>query len=78
MRPTPKLDRKRAWERAPGFLSGAQSLASFKTVIDRQLRRAEEQLKRGTPQHELYEALIANGSGPVTGRRRLDHQPAPP
>jgi protein-disulfide isomerase len=43
------------------FLSGAQPLANFKKLIDEELKRADEELKKGTPKGKLYEQLIAKG-----------------
>lgn len=41
------------------FISGAMPFDSFKTVIDEQLKKADELLKKGTAKEKLYEALVA-------------------
>jgi len=47
------------------FLSGAQPVANFKKVIDEELKRADEELKKGTPKDKLYDSLIAKGKAGV-------------
>lgn len=39
-------------------LSGAQPFESFKTVIDAELKHADEVLKKGTPMDKLYEGIM--------------------
>jgi protein-disulfide isomerase len=43
------------------FLSGAQPLEAFKTVIDDELQRAEKLTASGTSPSDLYDALTKNG-----------------
>jgi protein-disulfide isomerase len=40
------------------FISGAMPFDTFKTVIDDQLKKADELLKKGTPKEKLYQALV--------------------
>jgi protein-disulfide isomerase len=40
------------------FISGAMPFDTFKGVIDEQIRKAEELLKKGTKQEKLYQALV--------------------
>jgi len=47
------------------FLSGAQPLANFKKVIDEEIKRADEELKKGTPKDKLYGKLIEKGKAGV-------------
>jgi protein-disulfide isomerase len=47
------------------FLSGAQPVANFKKVIDEELKRADEELKKGTPKDKLYGKLIEKGKAGV-------------
>ena len=42
-------------------LVGAQPFASFKTVIDEEIKKAEGLLKKGTPKAKIYNKLIENG-----------------
>src|SRR5207247_11120636 len=41
------------------FISGAMPFDNFKTVIDEQIRKADELLKKGTKHEKLYETLVA-------------------
>ena len=41
------------------FISGAMPFDSFKSIIDEQLKKADEQLKKGVKQDKLYETLVA-------------------
>jgi protein-disulfide isomerase len=41
------------------FISGAMPFENFKTVIDEQIKKADELLKKGTRQERLYETLVA-------------------
>ena len=43
------------------FLSGAQPLEKFKTIIDEELGNAESLVKSGTKPSEVYAAIIAKG-----------------
>src|SRR5437762_2255547 len=40
------------------FISGAMPFAPFKAVIDEQVRKADELLKKGVKQDKLYQALV--------------------
>lgn len=42
------------------LVSGAQPFENFKRVIDEELKRADEELKKGTPRSKLYEKLAGN------------------
>lgn len=48
-------------------LSGAQPFESFKAVIDKELQKADAELKAGTPLDKLYEKLLdkAVAAGPA-------------
>lgn len=53
------------------FISGAMPFETFKAVIDEQVKKADELLKKGTPHDKLYQALVAEnvkaaGSGAPT------------
>lgn len=39
-------------------LSGAQPFEAFKTVIDEEVKHADEVLKKGTPMDKLYETIL--------------------
>ena len=39
-------------------VTGAQPIDKFKAVIDAHLKKAEELKKKGTPDHELYAAMV--------------------
>ena len=43
------------------LVSGAQPFENFKRVIDEELKRADEELKKGTPRDKLYAKLIEGG-----------------
>jgi protein-disulfide isomerase len=46
-------------------LRGAQPLAAFTALIDEELAKAKELVKKGTPRSKVYETTIANGeTGP--------------
>lgn len=45
-------------------VKGAKSFEAFKPIIDEELARAEELLKKGTPKTALYDALIKDGAVP--------------
>src|SRR5690606_7213714 len=55
-----KLYTSRGARGTPGFfingrlVSGAQPFEAFKRVIDEELKRADEMLKKGTPRDQLY------------------------
>jgi protein-disulfide isomerase len=46
-------------------LKGAKSFGSLKAVIDEELARADELLKKGTPKTAIYEAAIKSGVAPT-------------
>jgi protein-disulfide isomerase len=48
------------------FISGAMPFESFKAIIDDQLKKADELLKKGTSQDDLYKTIVADNvkSGP--------------
>jgi protein-disulfide isomerase len=41
------------------FISGAMPFDTFKSVIDEQIKKADEQLKKGVKHDKLYETLVA-------------------
>ncbi|WNG37853.1 thioredoxin domain-containing protein [Archangium violaceum] len=43
------------------FLSGAQPIANFKTLIDEELGKAEALTRSGTPASQVYAAIMAKG-----------------
>jgi len=43
------------------FLSGAQPLASFRALVDEELREADELMKQGIAPDRLYDTIVANG-----------------
>lgn len=43
------------------FLSGAQPVASFKVLIDEEMKKAEAKVAAGTPRSGVYAATIASG-----------------
>ena len=52
------------------FISGAMPFDTFKSVIDEQIKKADEQLKKGVKHEKLYETLVAEnvksaGSAPA-------------
>jgi protein-disulfide isomerase len=54
------------------FISGAMPFDSFKPVIDEQIKKADELLKKGTKQDQLYKALVdenvkSAGAAPAPG-----------
>ncbi len=54
------------------FISGAMPFDSFKPVIDEQIKKADELLKKGTKQDQLYQALVDDnvksaGAAPAAG-----------
>ncbi len=62
------------------FISGAQPFDAFKTVIDAQIAKANDELKKGTPAAKLYETLVAAnvkeaGSAPAPGAPAADAAP---
>ena len=40
------------------FLSGAQPIAAFKTLIDEELKKAEERIAQGTPRESYYKTWV--------------------
>jgi len=49
------------------FLSGAQPLPAFKTVIDEELKKAEERVAQGTPANQYYKTWVIE-----KGLKKLD------
>jgi protein-disulfide isomerase len=49
------------------FLSGAQPFERFKTVIDEELKKAEELVKKGTPKAKVYDVLMKTAKAEVGG-----------
>jgi protein-disulfide isomerase len=47
------------------FLSGARPFEHFKTLIDEELKKAEEMVKKGTPKSKIYETLMKNAEKSV-------------
>jgi protein-disulfide isomerase len=43
------------------FLSGAQPVGNFKTIIDEELGKAEALVRSGTPANQVYAAVLAKG-----------------
>jgi hypothetical protein len=49
-------------------LSGAQPFEAFKTVIDEEIKHADELLKKGVPRDKLYEEILKTAkAGPAPG-----------
>jgi protein-disulfide isomerase len=49
------------------FLSGAQPFERFKGLIDEELKKAEELVKKGTPKAKVYDALMKTAKTEVGG-----------
>ncbi len=49
------------------FLSGAQPFERFKSVIDEELKKADELVKKGTPKAKVYDALMKTAKAEVGG-----------
>lgn len=43
------------------FLGGAVQIDRFKTIIDEEIRKADEALKNGTKLQDYYASIVANG-----------------
>jgi len=43
------------------YLVGAQPIEKFKTVIDEEVKKADEALKNGAKLHDYYATIVANG-----------------
>ncbi|WP_438007894.1 thioredoxin domain-containing protein [Sorangium sp. So ce321] len=56
------------------FVSGAQPIDKFRTVVDEQLRAAEDLRRAGVPRERLYAALSAQNKA----RAPAPEQPSPP
>jgi protein-disulfide isomerase len=66
------------------FLSGAQPIDNFKTIIDEELGKAEALTRSGTPANQVYAAILAKGveaapkaaapqqEAPATAYRKVD------
>jgi protein-disulfide isomerase len=60
-------------------LSGAQPFESFKSVIDAEMKKADEQLKKGTSMEKLYDAILASlPSAPPPGAAPPQQAGQPP
>src|SRR5690606_16614226 len=81
-----KLYTSRGARGTPGFfingrlVSGAQPFEAFKRVIDEELKRADEMLKKGTPRDQLYAKLIEGGrtSAAQPQQARAEAEPSKP
>jgi len=61
------------------LVSGAQPFENFKRVIDEELQRADEELKKGTPRDKLYAKLIEGGrTAPVAPAVQRPEVPSKP
>lgn len=49
------------------FLSGAQPFDRFKALIDEELKKAEELVKKGTPKAKVYDAILKTAKAEVGG-----------
>jgi protein-disulfide isomerase len=49
------------------FLSGAQPFERFKSLIDEELKKAEELVKKGTPKAKVYDTLLKTAKAEVGG-----------
>ncbi len=58
-------------------LVGAQPIDKFKSVIDEELKKAEELVAKGTPKKDVYAKTIENGKEPPPPERR-EVPPPPP
>lgn len=47
------------------FVSGAQPLAAFKTLIDEEKKKAERLIAAGTPRAKVYDAVVGKGRSKV-------------
>ncbi len=61
------------------FISGAMPFETFKAVIDEQIKKADEFLKKGTPRDKLYAALVAEnvksaGAAPAPGAAAAENE----
>jgi len=59
------------------FISGAMPFENFKTVIDEQIKKADELLKKGTRQEKLYESLVAENVKAAGSAPQAAAAPAP-
>jgi protein-disulfide isomerase len=58
-------------------LTGAQPVDKFKSVIDAHLKKAQELKAKGTPDHELYAAMVRNYFKQPTAKNEEDEQEEP-
>jgi len=49
------------------FLSGAQPFDRFKALIDEELKKADELVKKGTPKSKVYDAILKTAKAEVGG-----------
>jgi protein-disulfide isomerase len=57
------------------FLSGAQPIGNFKTLIDEELGKAQELVRSGTPASQVYAAILAKGVESAPSRNNQDEAP---
>src|SRR5258708_23365502 len=59
------------------FISGAMPCETFKGVIDEQIKKADEQLKKGVKHEKLYQALVAENVKSAGAAAPVAALPAP-
>ncbi len=59
-------------------ITGAQPFDSFKVVIDKELKHADELLHSGTPLPKLYDTILASIKTPPAGQAQAAGEPAGP
>ncbi len=47
------------------YISGAQPIDAFKTVIDEEIKKADEAIKAGKKPEEIYSSIVASGKKTV-------------
>jgi protein-disulfide isomerase len=60
------------------LISGAMPFETFKGVIDEQIRKADELLKKGVKQEKLYQALVEENVKAAGGAQQAQAPAAPP
>ena len=60
------------------LLSGAQPFPAFKSVIDAEIKHADELIKKGTPMDKLYDAELASAKAPPPSPSPSGVQPGEP
>ncbi|MGZ6123706.1 MAG: DsbA family protein [Myxococcales bacterium] len=58
------------------FISGAMPFETFKAVIDEQIKKADELLKKGVKQEKLYQALVEENVKAAGGSAQAQGAPA--